>query len=139
MFTRLVQGKGKLEQGHTARRKLVSGTGDPSRNWNLKGWGWEGYVAYMNQAHSLSIYKDKTGKQCASVQYCQLSGPVSMLSTELNKSRSQKMYQRKLCHLVLDFKLGLANTKLDLPDGLTLLRVISDYLCKLSYTLSNSF
>jgi hypothetical protein len=86
MFTRLGQGKGKQEQGHTARRKPVSGTGDPSRTWNLKGWGWEGYVAYMNHAHSLSIYKHKTGKQCASAQYCQLLGPASMISTELNKS-----------------------------------------------------
>ncbi|CAM6128180.1 unnamed protein product [Calypogeia fissa] len=122
---------GQAEAGAKAYSKTQTSVwympGSIPGTFDLKGWGWTGYLGYIESAQSAGlIMKEIRQPLNSDFQVVQTKGS-SRVSTRCIKN----LFQR--CgYFLKNFKLGVAGVEQNLPDGLKLERVISDYLRELS-------
>ncbi|CAM6108647.1 unnamed protein product [Calypogeia fissa] len=90
--------------------------------FDLKGWGWSGYLAYMESAQNAGMIMNEI-RQPVHYSDCRFSSRVSERCTE--------KVPQNCGYFVKNFKLGLAGVHQNLPQGLKIERVISDYLREL--------
>ncbi|KAG6554151.1 hypothetical protein Mapa_004067 [Marchantia paleacea] len=103
--------------------------GEQPGTFQLKGWGWEGYVAYQQMLQEVRKRWEQEMAACETQSSLEAARRPPCRHQELDVSRAG--------YFITRFKLGLHvdGRCVHLPEGLTLKRVITDFLQQMSFQI----